>query len=338
MRENWANNIIPMKTPNFFATNAARVARRRHLALSLTFGLACAVISLAEPAAARSRAFPIPPPGSQPISITEGADGNLWFTLQNSSQVARITPEGVVTEFVTPTFSFPFDITPGPDGNVWFSEGSNGQIAYITPEGEITEIMFSVFDAASGITTGPDNNIWFCDLTGNNIWRYALATQSLTKFPIPTPNSFPQDITAGADGNLWFTELLGGKIGRITTSGVITEFGNLDSPRSITDGPDGNVWFGLSFTPFIGKVTPAGTITLYPTPSRPEQVAHGHGNTILFSEFAANKVATITPDGFVTESQEFRFSEPTGITAGPRRSVWFLGFGNNRVITTVFPR
>ncbi len=156
-------------------------------------------------AQARSRSFPIPT-GSQPISITLGPDGNFWFTLQNSSQVARITPQGVITEFTTPSFSFPFDITPGPDGNVWFSEGSTGQIAFITPEGRITEIMFSLFDASSGITTGPDGNIWFCDLTGNNIWRYALDTQTLSKFPIPTPNSFPEEIAVGADGNLWFTE------------------------------------------------------------------------------------------------------------------------------------
>jgi virginiamycin B lyase len=126
--------------------------------------------------------------------------------------------------------------------------------------------MFSLFDASSGITTGLDGNIWFCDLAGNNIWRSELDSQTLTKFPVPTPNSFPEDIAAGADGNLWFTEQLGGKIGRITTSGVITEFGNLDSPRSITDGSDGNVWFTLSFMPMIGRITPAGDITLFPTP------------------------------------------------------------------------
>ncbi len=297
-----------------------------------------AAIAFAPGASARTRAFPIPPPGAQPISITEGPDGNIWFTLQNSSQVARLTPDGVVREFRTPTLSFPNDITPGPDGNVWFSEGASGQIAFITPQGRITEIPFSIFEAASGIVTGPDNNIWFCDLTGNNIYRYELATGALSKFPIPTPNSFPQDIAAGADGNLWFTELTGGKIGRITTSGVITEFGNLDSPRSITDGPDGNIWFSLSFSPFIGRITPAGDITLFPTPSRPEQIARGHGNTILFSEFGENKIATMTTDGVVTESPEFRFSEPTGITAGPRQSVWFLGFGNDKVYRTAFPR
>lgn len=98
---------------------------------------------------------------------------------------------------------------------------------------------------------------------------------------MPTPNSFPEDITAGADGNLWFTEQQGGKIGRITTSGVITEFGNMESPRSITDGPDGNVRFTLSFMPMIGRITPAGGISFFPTPNWPEQIARGPGDTLI---------------------------------------------------------
>ena len=305
------------------------------------FVIACILVALSIGAASRAqaRAFPIPGGASQPISIIQGADGNFWFTLQNSSQVARITPQGVITEFATPTNSNPFAITPGPDGNVWFTEGSAGQIAFITPSGEITEIQFSLFDAAGGIATGSDGNIWFTDETGNNIWRYDLAAQTLKKFQVPTPNSSPEGITAGADGNLWFTERSGGKIGRITTSGIITEFGSgLDNPRSITDRSDGNVWFTLAFSPMIGRVTSSGDITFFPTPQWPEQIARGPRNTLLFTEFGANKIASMTTDGVVTESNEFRFAEPTGITTGTGPSVWFLGFGNNKVYATTVPR
>lgn len=316
----------------------AAIAYRSACHLFIGLALALLVLAFSNSAQARSRAVPIPT-GSQPISITRGPDGNFWFTLQNSSQVARITPQGVITEFITPTFSFPNDITPGPDGNVWFSEGATGQIAFITPEGQITEIQFSLFDASSGITTGPDGNIWFCDLTGNNIWRYNLTTRGLTKFPVPTPDSFPEDITTGADGNLWFTEQSGAKIGRITTSGVITEFGiDLGNPRTIALGADGNLWFNLAFTPMIGRITPTGDMTFFPTPNNVEQIARGPGNTLLFTEFGANKIATITTDGLVTESQEFRNSQPTGITGGTPRTVWFLGYGNNKVYTTNLPR
>jgi virginiamycin B lyase len=308
---------------------------------SPSFKLFClaAVLALAsgQTGLAATRSFPIPSPDCQPISITLGDDGNFWFTEQDKSRIARITPQGVITEFVTPTFSFPIDITAGPDGNIWFTEGSNGHIGFITPGGQITEIQFSNFDASGGITTGPDGNIWFTDLTGNNIWRVDIDTHALTKFPVPTPDSFPNDITVGADGNLWFVELSAGKIGRITVNGVITEFGhNLGGVYSITDGPDGNVWFTLRFSPTIGRITPTGDITLFPTPSSPEQITRGVGNTLYFTEFGANRIAKITTAGVVTESQEFLRSGPTGITAGLRRDVWFLGYGNDRVYRTKF--
>ncbi len=103
-------------------------------------------------------------------------------------------------------------------------------------------------------------------------------------------------------------------------------------------GPDSNLWFTLAFTLQIGKITTGGAITLYPIPSRAEGRARGPGNTLLFTEFASNKIAAITTDGVVTESMEFRNSQPTGITAGPRGVAWFLGYGNEKVYVTPFPR
>jgi virginiamycin B lyase len=63
--------------------------------------------------------------------ITSGSDGNLWFTLQASNGVGRITTLGVATEFGVPTPSIPIGITAGPDGNIWFTEGA--EIGRITP-------------------------------------------------------------------------------------------------------------------------------------------------------------------------------------------------------------
>jgi len=311
-------------------------------ALASLIGVLCASATEGQvynslPGATQRRSFPIPSSDSQPISITLSPDGNFWFTEQNRSHVARITPKGVITEFLTPTFSFPIGITAGPDGNIWFSEGAVGQVAFITPDGHIEEIVFSSSGAAGGIVTGPDGNIWFTDLTGNKIWRLELPSRSLTSFPVPTENSFPNDITVGGDGNLWFTEGSGGKIGQITTGGVITEFGSgLSLPFSITDGPDGNVWFTQRFSQQIGKITPTGQFTFHTIPGTAEQITRGPDNNLLFTNFGGNKVAKITTDGVVTESPEIPNSGPTGIVTGPSRQVWFLGYASNRVYRIAF--
>jgi virginiamycin B lyase len=284
----------------------------------------------------RIRSFPIPSPDSEPIEITLGPDGNLWFTEQNNSAVARITPRGVITEFVTPTFSFPTDITAGPDGNVWFTEGSVGQIASITPAGQIEEIPFSSFDSAGGITTGPDGNIWFTSSTGNEVWRLELPDKTLTSFPLPTADSFPGDITAGSDGNLWFVEGAG-RIGRITTSGVITEFGSgLSLPFAITAGPDGNIWFTERFSQRIGRVTPTGEFRFFMAPGHTlDSITPGHGDYLVFTEFGDDRIATITTEGVTSELPRLRNSDPTGVVAGPETTVWVLGYGSNRVYRIV---
>jgi streptogramin lyase len=56
-------------------------------------------------------------PGSYPIGITAGPDGNVWFTeFSGPAYVGRVTPAGDVTEFPSGGSQIE-DITSGPDGN-----------------------------------------------------------------------------------------------------------------------------------------------------------------------------------------------------------------------------
>src|SRR5258707_13210346 len=42
-------------------------------------------------------------PGSAPVGITRGPDGNLWFTEYLGNKIGRITTAGVITEFAITT-------------------------------------------------------------------------------------------------------------------------------------------------------------------------------------------------------------------------------------------
>jgi virginiamycin B lyase len=319
---------------------AAFVFARHQLHFQLTCGLTALVFSAGSIAAQTTPVKSVPiRGGSQPFAITMGEDGSFWFTLSNSSKVARIIPNGSISYARTPSLSNPAFITPGPDGNIWFGEGSTGKIASVTPNGVITEYQFSFFGVSVGITTGSDGNIWFTDQTDHAVWRYELSTGTFTEFPTPTLNSFPGDITTGSDGNMWFTEQAVDKFGRITPDGVITEFTGVSAPSSIAAGPDGNLWISSAFTPQVARVTPTLVITIFPTPATPTIIRPGNANNLLFTEFSANKIASITTDGVVTESPEFVGSAPVGITAVvASKRVLFLGVGTNRVYETVVPR
>jgi streptogramin lyase len=288
----------------------------------------------------RMTEFAVATAGSNPLGITAGADGNLWFTEGHSNKIGKITLAGAVTEFPIPTSaSVPEGITAGPDGNLWFVESSGNKVGKITPAGTVIA-EYAIPTSGStplAITAGPDGNLWFTEYDGNKVGKITPAG-AVTEVALPT-GSHPYQITAGPDGNLWFTEEAGNKVGKITPAGTVTaEYaiptGN-SNPAGITAGADGNLWFTEATGNKVGRITPAGTTTEFPVPtggSMPLGITAGADGSLWFTEEFANKVSRITPAGSVSE-----FPVPTGgsqsfaITAGADGNLWFVELSGNKV-------
>jgi streptogramin lyase len=277
---------------------------RARLLLGAVFALA-AFVPPAFPQAITE--FSLPTAGSSPGGIAAGPDGNLWFTeftydstagVTTRAAIGRITTTGAVTEFLVPTpEAAPLNIVAGPDGNLWFTQAD--------PEfgpGSITRIT-------------PQGQV--------------------TQFPF---NGYPWDITVGPDGNLWFTEAEpSAKIGRITTTGVRTQF-LIPSPgwsMGITSGSDGNLWFTEVLPGRIGRMSPAGNLTQFSLPTAsglPNAITVGADGNLWFTEQNSNQIGRMTPDGVVTE-----FAVPTpsaglaDITAGPDGNLWFTEEHANKI-------
>ncbi len=246
--------------------------------------------------------------------ITAGPDGALWLTLLNdvggstTNQIGRLTTKGVLTTFTVPHASYIWDIATGPDKNLYFTDGASA-VWRMTTSGHFTRFPFT--DSTGGypyqITKGPDGNLWFTDRAGLIVKM--TPSGKFTTFKVPRINGATDDIAVGPDGNLWFTlddTNTTSKIGRITPSGVITEFA---FPKSGSDylflngisvGPDGNLWF--TYTDWntkanaIGRITTNGVITLFPTPtanSNPTDITAGPDGAMWFTE-AVGQVGRIT--------------------------------------------
>jgi streptogramin lyase len=195
------------------------------------------------------------------IAIAPGADGNLWFTLSEGSSpgayVGRITPTGEIKTFkIAPDFISFDDIAVGPDNSAWLTDPGANAIKRITPAGEVTNFNAGMTAGArpSGIARGADGNLWFTEPGIDRVARITTAGVITEYSAGIRAGARPGAITAGADGNLWFIETAdsagnGAAIGRITPSGVVTEFtspfGIPDrwQPIAITSGIDGDVWF-----------------------------------------------------------------------------------------------
>ncbi|HEX4518785.1 MAG TPA: Ig-like domain repeat protein [Gaiellaceae bacterium] len=290
--------------------------------------------------------FPVPLAGSEPLAITAGPDGDVWFTEQHGDEIGHLTPAGTITEYSLGiqgnAGTLPQSIAAGPDGNLWFTQNVSGEIGRITPSGTITE--FPLPDGAEplGIVAGPDGNLWFTENGHDSIGRIT-PSGTITHFPIPTADSGPTWIAVGPDGNLWFTEQEGNAIGKITSGGTVTEYPLTVSgsqPIGIAAGPDGNVWFteggeGQQSKEKIGVITPSGTITEYPLPAGvgpAPTIAPGADGNLWFSEPVSNGVGRITPSGTISSfPAPTPSSSPLGIAAGPDGSIWFTEESGDKV-------
>ncbi|MGQ0682300.1 Vgb family protein [Bradyrhizobium sp.] len=207
-------------------------------------------------------------------AITTGPDGALWFTDFTSKKIGRIPATATAqrlqfVEFAIPGPAGPLSITRGTDGALWFTD-AGGKIVRMTSEGTATEFTIPTKNSGpEGITTGPDGALWFTESLSGKIGRITIDGK-ISEFALPDPDAQPLGITTGPDGALWFTEascvrkrasrcVIGNKIGRITTTGVITEFAipsDGSGPHSITAGPDGALWFTEYYGSRIGRLVP----------------------------------------------------------------------------------
>ena len=73
--------------------------------------------------------FPTLTPNAGPEDIAAASNGAMWFTQYNAGNIARITPDGTITEGRSVKNSGPFGITLGPGGNPWYTMLDANKIA-----------------------------------------------------------------------------------------------------------------------------------------------------------------------------------------------------------------
>jgi virginiamycin B lyase len=168
---------------------------------------------------------------------------------------------------------------------------------------------------------------------------HAGAQQSdLSEIPVPTAGALLQGIVQGPDGNLWFAERNANAIGRVTPSGVVTEF-TLPNPGSapfwLVVGPDGALWFTEISGNRIGRIAVDGSVTEFSVPtaaSQPTGLAVGPDGDLWFTERNGNKIGRIDTTGSIDEFWLPRAnSGPWGIAAGPDGALWFTEQSGNRI-------
>src|SRR3954467_6572517 len=117
---------------------------------SVVAGLAAAVaLAVAAPAASAVtiQEVKVPTAASQPEDITQGPDGNLWFTEAVGNKIGRVIPGNPpkIADFATADATgTPFGITAAPDGNLWATEQADKQLDRVRPSNPTADTEFPV--------------------------------------------------------------------------------------------------------------------------------------------------------------------------------------------------
>jgi streptogramin lyase len=318
--------------------------RARHLSPALLImGLVILLPTIARAAPIGTlKQFRVPTPNSSPLHITQGSDGNFWFTegfveppQGQIHKVGRITPSGGITEFVVCDFCFPNDIVQGPNGILYFTK-SDPALGRITTAGQVLSDIPMPNSLANGNGIAARGGaIWITDFNNDSIWRYRVSSGQFTQFPVPAPDANPLDVAVDGTGIVWIAEFGAGRIGRLDPqSGVISETVTPGDPREIAVAADGSVWFTERFSNAVGRIDPStNQVTEFVlTPGAgPEGIAAAPDGSMWFTQSNAGNVARITSDGTITEGRRVKGSEPFGITVAPNGDPWYTELRANKI-------
>jgi virginiamycin B lyase len=307
----------------------------------------------------RLKQFRVPTADSQPRAITNGADGNRWFTegtefTNAPATIGRVTAAGAVTEFRIPesagcNFCIVTDIAQGPGNLLYLTSNDPTLIRFnVVTQTFATPVQMPNTNALGGNLAVRADDVWITDFNNDVVWRYRISTGVFTSFPA----SDPSDVAVDAAGNAWFTEPGDvnapgtSAIGRIDAiTGAVTRFPTTVgqttvAPRGIAVATDGQVWFTARFTPqAVGRLNPAnGSVTLFPLSNTgPEGIAAAPDGTMWFAQETKGNVANITGSGVVTEGKTVKGSGPFGIVVATDGDPWYTMMSANKIGTLQLP-
>jgi streptogramin lyase len=317
----------------------------RVLAATLAVGLVLSVGSaaLAAPVGALKQ-FKVPTANSQPRAITNGSDGNRWFTegtefTSAPAKIGRITPAGSITEFdANCQFCILTDIVQGPADILYLTSNNPILLRFNVATGTfLTPIDIPNSNAVAGDLAVHDDDIWFTDFNNDSLWRYNITAGQFTQFPLLIQ---PSDVAIDSAGSAWFTAPFDNSVNRLNpATGTVESFPVPDglSPRQITIATDGQIWFTSRFVPQgVGRLNPTtGVVTTFPIPSNPgpEGIAASPDGSIWFTQTTKGNIARIDNSGVITEIKAVRGSEPFGITVAPNGDPWYTMMAANKIAT-----
>ena len=213
-------------------------------------------------------------------ALTSAKNGTVWEAKSYSTvgvsgvgYIAEVSPGN--TSFQLPAqntapfaYDLPTALAQGPDGNLWVAvqnlenPGSaslnyNAMLVYSMSGNLLRTVKLE--STANGIATGPDGAAWFT-LQNGAIGR--MTTAGTVRYFASRTTTALGGITVGSDGALWFLEPNVNRLGRISLTGLATDYAiptANSKPNGIAGPANGcapyTLWFAEGGSGKIAMVT-----------------------------------------------------------------------------------
>jgi streptogramin lyase len=257
--------------------------------------------------------------------MVTGPDGNIWLTLESATaDLAKITPDGTVTEYDPAAVNNPVGITVGSDGDLWVTQA--GGVAQFSPSDPDSAVAAGIADVVDprGITAGPDNAVWTA--SGNKVIKIPVANPATFTSFATTGVVGARAVAHGGDGNIWVADFGGSQVVAVTPAGVGTGYATGGGPQGVAAGPGEQIGYTNQGTVphTVGRIAPGGSPLPTDVPlADPFGMALGPDGAYWIANFATDTVGRLTSQGdYSTLTGLAAASGPRQVTAGPGNTVW----------------
>jgi virginiamycin B lyase len=260
-----------------------------------------------------------------PGQIARGPDGNVWVVLSGSSEnntLARIRPNGNVTEYSPDDLVNPEGISAGPDGNLWATR--NGGVVKIPPDNPDDAQAFDIAAIGSPqeIISGPGSKLW----TASDDRLVNFEPANPTEFIERTIDGMSARGIATSGRRLWIADFAQGDIHRVKPGGPVKSYNVDGGPQDVAKGPrKGAAYTNQQTDPHtVGRILPPAKPRRTKVPDTdPFGITFAADRNWWIANFASHNLTILNQEG---RARRFRKlpdnSGPRYVTSGPNNTVW----------------
>jgi sugar lactone lactonase YvrE len=260
-----------------------------------------------------------------PWGIARGTDGNLYVTDRFTGSVARVAPDGVVTNVVTDgtVLRTPQGITLGPDGNFYIANSGAANVIRMTPAGALS-VYGTGLNGPTDLSFDSQGALFVSNATDNTVARIPPGGGAAQTFARTLVTS-PQGMAYDAAGNLFVTGF--GQLVKLDPSDNATVLStSISSGRGVAVGPSGDVYVANGGPGTITRTVGGTTTTFASGFTSTGGLVFGPGGLLYAPDGASqvNRIYSLDANGTKSVVAESLITDPKDIHVAPNGDRYVL--------------